>query len=133
MYNAYYNLPYQSVIPTRSFLPIRSVTPFFTNQTPTALANISGITKKLSLSKILNGANKTLNVMNQAIPLINQAKPMVNNAKTMLRVIKEINKTPNINKTNTKTTSNPNKEIKTIENKIYKKQYNNDNTPQFFI
>lgn len=81
---------------------------------------------KVSLTNILNGANKTLNVVNQAIPLVNQVKPMISNAKTMFQVIKEFNR------------SDTKKEERKIEKEEEEKQEEiktttNFNNPTFFI
>lgn len=43
---------------------------------------------KMSLSGILNGAQKTIGTVNQIVPLYNQVKPMVQNSKILLNVAK---------------------------------------------
>ena len=43
---------------------------------------------KLSLSGILNGAQKTIGTVNQIVPLYNQVKPMLQNSKVLLSVAK---------------------------------------------
>ena len=41
---------------------------------------------KLTLSGILNGAQKTIGTVNQIVPLYNQVKPMFQNSKILLNV-----------------------------------------------
>lgn len=43
---------------------------------------------KLTLSGILNGAQKTIGTVNQIVPLYNQIKPMFQNSKILLSVAK---------------------------------------------
>ena len=43
---------------------------------------------KLTLSGILNGAQKTIGTVNQIVPLYNQVKPMFQNSKILLNVAK---------------------------------------------
>lgn len=45
-------------------------------------------TSKMSLSEILNGAQKTIGTVNQIVPLYNQVKPMLQNSKILLNVAK---------------------------------------------
>ena len=46
---------------------------------------------KLTLSGILNGAQKTIGTVNQIVPLYNQIKPMFQNSKILLNVAKGLN------------------------------------------
>ena len=48
---------------------------------------------KLSLSGILNGAQKTIGTVNQIVPLYNQVKPLVQNSKVLLNVAKGLRST----------------------------------------
>ena len=43
---------------------------------------------KITLSGILNGAQKTIGTVNQIVPLYNQIKPMIQNSKALLTVAK---------------------------------------------
>lgn len=54
--------------------------------------NATGLTKGLSLTKVIGGINKTLQVMNQVIPLYQKAKPLITNARSIFSVIKDISK-----------------------------------------
>lgn len=76
----------------------RSVSPFATAGS-SAINSISQATKtgglfsrlggsKLTLSGILNGAQKTIGTVNQIVPLYNQVKPMFQNSKILLNVAK---------------------------------------------
>ena len=87
----------------------RGVSPFATAGSSFAFQNASrGIfsklgSSKLTLSGILNGAQKTIGTVNQIVPLYNQIKPIVQNSKTILNVVKGIRGKPrtqrqNINK-----------------------------------
>lgn len=59
---------------------------------------------KITMSSLLNGAQKTIGTVNQIVPLYNQVKPMFQNSKVLLNVVKGIRgtnfKTRNRNKTN---------------------------------
>lgn len=78
----YYNPYFMSALPT------------YTNLTaPASSSLISGLRGSgLSLSTILNGAQKTLGFVNQVIPVARQLTPMMKNAKTMFRVMNEFKK-----------------------------------------
>ena len=61
---------------------------------------IGGVSRtSFNLPRLLNGISKTLGVVNQAIPLYRQAKPMIEKGRSLFKVVSEINKTPNTNKT----------------------------------
>ena len=47
-----------------------------------------GIGSKITLSGVLNGAQKTIGTVNQIVPLYNQVKPMIENSKTVFNVFK---------------------------------------------
>ena len=77
-----------------SFNMSRNILPF-----PTAGSSIAtntlrnglisrGIGNKITLSGILNGAQKTIGTVNQIVPLYNQVKPMIENSKTVFNVFK---------------------------------------------
>ena len=53
-----------------------------------------GLTNKITLSGILNGAQKTIGTVNQIVPLYNQIKPMFNNSKILLSVAKNLRGSP---------------------------------------
>lgn len=97
----------------RSFNPIfnsinmyRSVPPFATAGSSIASNAFRngiaprGIGSKISLSGILNGAQKTIGTVNQIVPLYNQVKPMIENSKSVFKVFKGIKSknTPSKNK-----------------------------------
>lgn len=77
-----------------SFNLARSTSPFATAGSSFAVRNASrGLisnlgSSKITLSGILNGAQKTIGTVNQIVPIYNQIKPMVQNSKTLLNVIK---------------------------------------------
>lgn len=54
--------------------------------------NTVGITKGLSLTKIIGGLSKTLQIANQVIPLYQKTKPIINNAKSLFSIVKEFKK-----------------------------------------
>lgn len=76
----------------------RSISPF----TTAGSSAINGITQaakanglfskigssKITLSGLLNGAQKTIGTVNQIVPLYNQIKPMFQNSKILLNVAK---------------------------------------------
>lgn len=45
---------------------------------------------KITLSGILNGAQKTIGTVNQVVPLYNQVKPLFQNSKVLLNVAKAV-------------------------------------------
>ncbi len=60
-------------------------------------SNSFGFYKKpFNWDSFLNNAQRTLNVINQAMPIYNQVKPMFKNMGTVMRVIGELNSSPNI-------------------------------------
>ena len=76
----------------------RNVSPFATAGS-SAINGISQATRagglfsriggsKMTLSGILNGAQKTIGTVNQIVPLYNQIKPMFQNSKILLSVAK---------------------------------------------
>ena len=73
---------------------IRGASPFATaGASFTSRATTSGILSnigrnKITLSGILNGAQKTIGTVNQVVPLYNQIKPMIQNSKVILNVFK---------------------------------------------
>ncbi len=89
--------------------------------------NVAGLSKGLTLTKIIGGISKTLQIANQVIPLYQKAKPMIQNARSVMGVLKEF-----------KTTSP--KAITTKENKVINKKYSSNGTkkeeiasPTFFL
>lgn len=76
----------------------RSISPFATAGS-SAINGLSQATRsggifskiggsKITLSGILNGAQKTIGTVNQIVPLYNQVKPMFQNSKILLNVAK---------------------------------------------
>lgn len=76
----------------------RSISPFATAGS-SAINGISQVARnggifsktvgsKISLSGILNGAQKTIGTVNQIVPLYNQIKPMFQNSKVLLSIVK---------------------------------------------
>lgn len=82
----------------RNFTPIfntlnmpRGILPFSTAGSSIALKNATNGLKsfnKITLSGLLNGAQKTIGTVNQIVPLYNQIKPMFTNSKIILNVAK---------------------------------------------
>ncbi len=54
--------------------------------------NSIGITRGLSLTKIIGGISKTLQIANQMIPLYQKAKPMIQNARGIMNLMKDFGK-----------------------------------------
>lgn len=54
-------------------------------------SGLKNLTKGVTLTGFLDGAQKTLGVINQAIPIIHQVGPMITNAKTMFKIADVIN------------------------------------------
>lgn len=94
---------------------------------------ISGATKGINFTSILNGASKTLGVVKDAIPVVKEVGPMMNNMRSMLKIAsvfkdetdtKKEDNSSNINNTvvnNNSTTSNSN-----LSNQ-------SKNSPNFFL
>lgn len=91
---------------------MRSASPFATAGASFASRSISPsiFTKtagsKITLSGILNGAQKTIGTVNQIVPLYNQIKPMFQNSKILLNVAKSIRGTPRFSRRNNLATNN---------------------------
>ena len=90
----------------RNFNPLFNSINITRNAAPFATAGSSfvsrGITNglftrttgsKLTLSSLLNGAQKTIGTVNQIVPLYNQVKPMFQNSKVLLNVVKGLRNT----------------------------------------
>ena len=85
-------------------------------------SGLKNLTKGVTLTGFLDGAQKTLGVINQAIPIVHQVGPMITNAKTMFKIADVIN-TPD------KTYNNSN-----VENmNIHTVNMSSDNKPIFYI
>ena len=85
-------------------------------------SGLKNLTKGVTLTGFLDGAQKTLGVINQAIPIIHQVGPMITNAKTMFKIADVIN-TPD------KSYNNSN-----VENmNIHTVNTPSDNKPIFYI
>ena len=85
-------------------------------------SGLKNLTKGVTLTGFLDGAQKTLGVINQAIPIIHQVGPMITNAKTMFKIADVIN-TPD------KSYNNSN-----VENmNIHTVNMSSDNKPIFYI
>ena len=54
-------------------------------------SGLKNLTKGVTLTGFLDGAQKTLGVINQAIPIVHQVGPMIMNAKTMFKIADVIN------------------------------------------
>jgi len=67
---------------------------FATRAAATGLLN-KAATRKITLSGILNGAQKTIGTVNQIVPLYNQVKPMFQNSKILMGVAKGLKNTSN--------------------------------------
>lgn len=104
-------------------------------------------TSKITLSGILNNAQKTIGTVNQIVPLYNQVKPLFQNSKILLNVAKSIKgdgsqskglfRSKRKNYTHYEPTTNQKKEIdeNIIDIKEKKDSKKNENTPSkpFFI
>ena len=88
-----YNPLFNTLNLTRNFSPFplagSSVTNTIANTTRNGLFSKIG-TSKMSLSSILNGAQKTIGTVNQVVPLYNQVKPLFQNSKVLLNVAKAV-------------------------------------------
>lgn len=88
-----YNPLFNTMNLTRSFSPFplagSSITNALANTTRNGLFSKIG-TSKISLSSILNGAQKTIGTVNQVVPLYNQVKPLFQNSKVLLNVAKSV-------------------------------------------
>lgn len=54
-------------------------------------SGLKNLTKGVTLTGFLDGAQKTLGVINQAIPIVHQVGPIITNAKTMFKIADVIN------------------------------------------
>lgn len=54
--------------------------------------NATGLTKSLTLPKIIGGISKTLQIANQMIPLYQKAKPLITNARSIMSIMKDMGK-----------------------------------------
>lgn len=124
---------------------IRGPSPFATAGSSFASrASSSGLLNigrnKITLSGLLNGAQKTIGTVNQVVPLYNQVKPMFQNSKVILNVFKGL-KTNNSPTRRQKSQFNKSNTIDvTIKEENTKKEVkkevpSNGNTPSkpFFI
>ena len=85
-------------------------------------SGLRNLTKGVTLTGFLDGAQKTLGVINQAIPIVHQVGPIITNAKTMFKIADVIN-TPD------KSYNNSN-----VENmNIHTVNTFSDNKPIFYI
>ena len=119
----------------RSFNPMfnslymtRSTSPFLaagSSISQNAFRNSGLFAKKVTLSGILNGAQKTIGTVNQIVPLYNQVKPMLENSKVIFKAFKGLKiKEPNIrSRFNNKTYIN----TQTTEHVVSQKQENKIN------
>lgn len=99
-----------------------------------SLSKLGG--NKMTLSGIINGAQKTIGTVNQIVPLYNQVKPMFQNSKVILNVLKDFRgKNLNTRKRLNKTIQQPNKPIDVKIQKEDKKTISPQNEPAkpFFL
>lgn len=87
--------------------------------------NSMGLSKGLSLTKIIGGLSRTLQIANQIIPLYQKAKPALQNARNMLNVLKEINQSPAI--------VTPKKNISSTQDIIISEKEKTQASPTFFL
>ena len=85
-----------------------------------------GIGNKITLSGILNGAQKTIGTVNQIVPLYNQVKPMIENSKTVFNVFKGLK----IKEPLTRNKRNTAPQSKQINPATHQQKENKINTPQ---
>ena len=88
---------------------------------------------KVTLSGLLNGAQKTIGTVNQIVPLYNQIKPMIQNSKVILNVAKGLRIKPRNTRQNTsKVTPKNIVEVK-VEKKEEKASNGSSPSKPFFI
>lgn len=92
-----------------------------------------GLTKGLSITKIIGGLSKTLQIANQVIPLYQKAKPMISNAKTLFGVVKEMGKNTNNNYNQKMNTEQIKTSFKTNEKAESIKKEKASPSPTFFL
>lgn len=111
---------------------------FVNNATTRGLFSRIGASK-VTLSGILNGAQKTIGTVNQIIPLYNQVKPMFQNSKILLNVARGLKGDTTRNKFNQR--NRPMNYDNTInvtpinkeENKIKEEPTNDSPSKPYFI
>ena len=89
-----------------------------------------GITKGLTLTKIIGGLSKTLQIANQVIPLYQKARPMIQNGRSMMGILKEFKKS------SPKTIEAPNATIVNLKKErpnTQKKEETSPTSPTFFL
>jgi hypothetical protein len=65
--------------------------------------NSAGLTRGLTLTRIISGLSKTLKIANQIIPLYEKAKPALTNAQKLFKTFKEITSSNATNENNNDT------------------------------
>jgi len=88
-----YNPMFNTMNMTRGFSPFATAGSSAMNTLSNAsrsglFSKIGG--SKITLSGILNGAQKTIGTVNQIVPLYNQVKPLFQNSKVLLNVAKAV-------------------------------------------
>jgi hypothetical protein len=86
-------------------------------------SGLKNLTKGVTLTGFLDGAQKTLGVINQAIPIVHQVGPMITNARTMFKIADVIN-TPDKTYNNYSNVENTN---------VQRVSTTSDNKPIFYI
>ena len=88
---------------------------------------------KVTLSGLLNGAQKTIGTVNQIVPLYNQIKPMVQNSKVLLNVAKGLRGKPRNSRQ--ATSKVPQKNIVEVKPEKKEEKESNGSSPSkpFFI
>lgn len=90
---------------TRSSLPFTPAGSSFATRAITNGLFSTATRNKITLSGILNGAQKTIGTVNQIVPLYNQIKPMFQNSKVLLNIVKGLKPTPKKNRYSQNTVS----------------------------
>ena len=136
-FNPYFN----SINMTRSVSPFATAGSSFLTGATQAARNGRVFSRlgssKITLSGILNGAQKTIGTVNQIVPLYNQVKPMFQNSKILLNIARGLKANENNNSKKffgskrknkiiyEQNSTNINQEI-TKEKKV---EHKNENTP----
>jgi len=135
-----FNSLFNTVNMTRSTFPFATAGSSIASKSASTgfLAKTAG--SKITLSGILNGAQKTIGTVNQIVPLYNQIKPMFQNSKILLNVargIKSTNLTPKRNFYRQKTINDVKEtiDVKVETKEEIKKEKSSKNEPSkpFFL
>lgn len=88
---------------------------------------------KVTLSGLLNGAQKTIGTVNQIVPIYNQIKPMIQNSKVILNVAKGLRIKPRNTRQNTSKVTPKNIVDVKVKKKEEKESNGSSPSKPFFI